>query len=262
MAGTWYFFKQGIMKLLMREAKNLLLSALLAALGGVSVTAQQVTNINVTCNPGFTIISVPLIASPDNTIGTLFNNAGGTYTGDLIYTYNPLTGLFIFDEAQTVGGRGGTMNTNGWAFAGTNVLAPGVGASFYNEATSPVILNFIGAAPTGSLTNTLVTGYNLVGSILPTFGDLCSNSLMTLTNYNIGGSVYIYANPPGNFTIFTGGYGRDQGGYGYSEQPSGNGGIGDWDSNGDPTTTFIGEGFWYFNSGAVVNWVEHSSDSQ
>ena len=238
---------------LTREAKKLLLSPLLAALGGVSVTARQITNINVTCYPGYNMISVPLIASPDNTIGTLLNNAYGSYTGDLICTFDTAIGQLIFDEALPIGGRPGTTNINGWAFAGTNVLAPGRGAWFVNADSSPVTLTFAGVVPSGLLTNTLVPGFNLVGSILPTSGDLCTNPLMTLTNYNVGDSVYVFANPPYDFNIFQsanpgmcfciGGY-RNQ-----------------WTATGDPIIPNVGEGFWYDNSGAVVNWVENSSGS-
>jgi hypothetical protein len=245
------------------RTKTLLLSALLGGLGSVSVLAQTnvyslnaVGYVNVTCNPGYTIISVPLIASPDNTIGTLLNNASGVYTGDSVFTYSASAG-FILDQAEG-SGRGGTTNANGWANNGTNVLAPGVGAWFLNAGTSPVTLTFVGTVPSGSLTNTLLTGYTLAGSILPTSGDLASNTLTTLTNYNEGDSVFAYSNP-GGFTIFQSGTGRGQGGFGYSETP---GGKGDWTSTGDPTIPNVGEGFWYLNSGPTVNWVENFSVGQ
>ena len=238
---------------LTREAKKLLLSPLLAALGGVSVTARQITNINVTCYPGYNMISVPLIASPDNTIGTLLNNAYGSYTGDLICTFDTAIGQLIFDEALPIGGRPGTTNINGWAFAGTNVLAPGRGAWFFNADSSPVTLTFAGVVPSGLLTNTLVPGFNLVGSILPTSGDLCSNALTTLTNYNIGDSVYVFSGgTSGAFEIFQSGTGRPYA-FGYNSN---------WNSTGDPIVPNVGQGFWYDNSGATVNWVENYAVGQ
>jgi hypothetical protein len=250
------------------RTKTILLSALLGGLGSVSVIAQTnvyslnaVGYINVTCAPGYTMISAPLIATPDNTIGTLINNSGSNYTGDSVYFYNPSSG-FSLDTAENVGNgtRGTTTNANGWAFNGTNVLAPGVGCWFDNVGATPVTLTFVGTVPSGSLTNTLLTGYTLAGSILPTSGDLCSNALTTLTNYNEGDSIYTYSG--GTFTIFQSGTGRGQGGHGYSETPSGNGGIGDWSSAGDPTIPNVGEGFWYYNSAATVNWVENFSVSE
>jgi hypothetical protein len=241
------------------RTKTLLLSSLLGALGSVSVIAQTnvyslnaVGYINVTLPVGYSIISVPLIASPDNTIGTLVNNAGSNYSGDTIYTYNPASG-FVLDTAENVGNgsRGTTTNANGWAFGGTNVLAPGVGAWFDNASANPVTLTFVGTVPSGSLTNTLVTGFNLVGSILPTSGDLISNSLSTLTNYNVGDQVYTFS--AGAFSDFASGTNRGEGGHGYNLQ---------WSALGDPTTTYVGQGFWYDNSGPTVNWVENFSVSE
>jgi hypothetical protein len=247
------------------RTKTLLLSALLGALGSVAVNAQTnvyslnaVGYVNVVCPVGYTLISCPLIASPDNTIGTLLNNASGTYTGDSVFTYNTSTGQFVLDEAEAIGTRGGTTNANGWAFNGTNTLAPGVGAWFYNAGSNSVTLTFVGTVPSGTLTNTLTPGYNLVGSILPTSGDLASNTLTSLTNYNIGDSVFAYANP-GGFTIYQSGTNRGQGGFGYQEAGTS---IPNWSSTGDPTAAYVGEGFWYFNSGATVNWVENYSVSE
>jgi hypothetical protein len=226
------------------RTKTLILSALLGALGSVAVNAQTnvyslnaVGYVNVTVPVGYTLFSVPLIASPDNTIGTLLNNASGAYTADSIFTYNTTTGGFVLDEGEPVGGRGGTTNTNGWAFNGTNILAPGVGAWYYNASTTNKTLTFVGTVPSGSLTNTLLTGYNLVGSILPVSGDIVTNTLSTLTNYNLGDSVFSYANPPGTFTIFQSGTNRGQGGFGY-EKPGTT--EGNWTSVGDPTTAYVG----------------------
>ncbi len=238
----------------------MLLSALLGALGSVSVMAQTnvysinaVGYINVTAVPGYSMISCPLIASPDNTVGTLLNNASGALTGDAVYFYNPATGALGLDQAENVGSRG-TTNVNGWANDGTNVLAPGVACWFFNSASSNVTLTFVGTVPSGPLTNVLTTGYNMVGSILPISGDLCSNTLSTLTNYNVGDSVYVYSGgPSGSFSIFQSTTIARNAGYGYN---------GNWTSGGDPVVPNVGEGFWYDNSGATVNWVENFSVSQ
>ena len=243
------------------RTKTVLLSALLGALGSVSVIAQTnvyslnvVGYVNITVLPGYNQISCPLIASPDNTIGTLFNNASGIYTGDSIYTYDTTTGALILDSAETIGTRPpATTNANGWTFAGTNALNPGVGAWFYNGASTNVTLTIVGTVASGSLTNTLVTGFNMVGSILPTSGDLCSNALTTLTNYNIGDSVYVFSGgTSGAFEIFQSGTGRPYA-FGYNSN---------WNSTGDPIVPNVGQGFWYDNSGATVNWVENYAVGQ
>jgi hypothetical protein len=238
------------------RTKTLILSALLGALGSVAVHAQTnvyslnaVGYINVTILPGYNIISCPLIASPDNTINTLLNNSTHIYNGDQVLTFDASTGTYIADQGSTR-----TTNVNGWANNGTNILAPGIGAWYYNSATTNKIITFVGTVPSGSLTNTLLPGYNLSASILPTSGDLCSNTLTTLTNYNIGDAVYVYSPTTG---YADGTYASShRGTVGYN---------GNWSAPaGDPTTPFVYSGFWYYNSSTTVdvNWVESYSVSQ
>jgi hypothetical protein len=83
---------------------------------------------------------------------------------------------------------------------------------------------------------------------------------MTLTNYNLGGMVYVFSGgTEGSWTILQSiPAGAIAVGYGYSEVP---GGHGDWNAIGDPTVPNIGEGFWYYNTGPTVNWVETSPAS-
>jgi len=235
------------------RTKTLLALALLGVLGSVSALAQlnAVGFINVTVGHGYGMISCPLFVFPDNTIGTLLNNANGEYNGDAVYFYNPGTGGFDMDKALPVG-DGGTTNANGWLFGGTNVLAPGLACWFQNNQSNAVTMTFVGNIPDGYLTNTLVPGYNLVSNILPTDGDLCTNPLLALTNYNEGDAVYTYSG--GSFTIFQSGTGRGRGGSGCSKTP---GGKGDWSSTGDPVISFVGQGFWYYNSGPAIEWVEY-----
>lgn len=75
---------------------------------------------------------------------------------------------------------------------------------------------------------------------------------MTLTNFNIGDNVFVFANPS-TFTTFESATGRS-GGHGFN---------GDWTAGGDPIIPNVGEGFWYQNTGtAAINWVENYSVSQ
>jgi hypothetical protein len=201
------------------------------------------------------MISCPLIASPDNTIGTLINNASGQYTGDAVYFYNPATGSLEIDQAENIGPRSpNTTNADGWLFAGTNVLAPGTACWFFNSQSTNVTLTFVGTVPSGSITNTLVAGFNMVSSVLPVSGDIVSNSLSALTNYNVGDSVYVFSGgSSGSFTIYQSSTIARQSGFGYH---------GNWNDIGDPTVPNVGQGFWYFDSGATVNWVENFSVGQ
>jgi hypothetical protein len=241
------------------RTKTKILTALLGVLGSASLMAQStnvyslnaVGYINVTCAPGFSIISCPLIASPDNTINTLINNGTSNYSGDNVFFYSPATGQYSEDTAMNQGGRTGTANTNGWAEDGTNVLNPGTACWFQNNNGTNVTLTFVGTVPQGSLTNILVPGFNLVGSAVPTSGDLMSNSITMLTNYNIGDNVYTFNPGNGQYSEYSSGSGPRFGGIGYNNQ---------WASPaGDPFVTNVGQGFWYQNSGATVTWVENFS---
>lgn len=246
----------------------MLLSGLLGALSGLSVMAQTnvyslnaVGYINVTCPPGFTMISCPLMASPDNTIGTLMNNANNTLSGTFVYFFNPSTGGYIVDQAENVNSRGYAGNTNGWlgspgVLGGSEVLAPGVACWVGNNFSSNIVLTFVGTVPTGPITNALPHGFSLVSSVVPMSGDLVTNSISSLTNYNIGDWVYTWPpGPNGPYTIYQSGSGRGFNGTGYNNN---------WLAPlGDPAVPTVGSGFWYLNNSAgTVNWVENYSVSQ
>jgi len=248
------------------RTKTLLLSALLGALGSVSVMAQgtnvyslnAVGYINVTCPPGFNIVTCPLIETPDNTVGTVLNNANSNLTGSQVFFYSPATGYSPADTAKNVGpGFPNTTNSDGWAKGGTYLVSPGVGFWFLNNSANPITLTFVGTVPTGPVTNALAVGFNLVGSVVPMSGDIASNTLSALTNYNIGDVVYTYdpTKPPVSaYTKYT----TASGIFG------GHGQGGHWTIAGDPILSQTGQGFWYENNSAstVVEWVEDYSVGQ
>jgi len=226
----------------------MLLSALLGTLGSVSLLAQStnvyslnaVGYINVTVQPGYNIVSCPLIASPDNTLNTLLPNATGQYKKWQFWAYSP-SGGYIGEIGQTAG------NTNPWSKGGTNTLNPGQAGWLFNPGANPSNVTFVGTVPSGSLTNTLApASFNLVSSILPTSGDLLTNPLMNFTTATKKDQVWMFT--PGTGT-----------GSGFKDtvlQPSG------W-SAGDPQEATVGGGFFYFNaSTAANNWVESFSVGQ
>jgi hypothetical protein len=246
------------------RTKTVLLTALLGALGSVSVHAQNVYSlnavgyINVTCPVGFSIISCPLIGSPDNTMNTVLNNGAGGYNGalngDIVYFWQPSILNFSEDLGKPVGTnpKSQTPNTNGWGANGTNILGPGVGAWFQNNSNTAITLTFVGQVPS-AVTNTLGTGFSLVGIGIPTSGDVASNTLANLTNYNIGDQVYVYHPEITNFDTYTSVSPTSKaGGHGYG---------GDWLSAGDPIVPNVGEGFWY-DAYATIQWVENYSVAQ
>jgi hypothetical protein len=222
----------------------MLLSALLGTLGSVSLMAQStnvyslnvVGYVNVVLPPGYTIVSCPLIASPDNTLATLFPNSSGAFLNFKFYFFTGGQGYTQID----------TGTKSGFADGGTNTLNPGQAIFVENQTTKTVTNTFVGTVPTGSLTNTLAVGFNLVGSILPSSGDIFTNSLTLLTNGHAGDTVYVYS---------TNGYSSPGGIYKFNAK--GNFGAT------DPIVPNVGEGFFYQNiSTAAETWVENYSVSQ
>ena len=201
--------------------------------------------INVTMPPGFSIVTCPLICSPDNTIATLFPNGpstAGAYQYCNVVTYSPVSGFGIPDA----GVQG--ANAAGWNRGGTETINPGQAVFFYNYNSTPITATFVGTVPTGSLTNQLAVGYNLVGSIVPVSGNYQTNSIAA--DFGPGG-----AQGGDNLTTFSS--------TGYSVpntvpvvSP------GTW-SLGGPNISNVYEGFFYYNanynSQGTENWVESFS---
>jgi hypothetical protein len=251
------------------RTKTLILSALLGALGSVSVHAQNVYSlntvgyINVTVAPGFNIISCPLIGALDpisgltNTIGTLLNNGSGQYNNATVWSFNTATGMYTNDTAKTKG----NANTNGWVNDGQITMLPGQAVWFQNPYTTNLTLTFVGQVTTGQdMANPISIGFNLISSILPMSGDLVTNSLSDLTptpsmeSYNgttytnptntpsASDSIWVYSPAITNYIT-----------YSYTLK-----GGASWKLSGvatDPVLPYVGAGFWYDT--AVTNvWLE------
>lgn len=219
----------------------MLLSALLGTLGSVSLMAQSSTNvyslnvvgyINVTIEPGYNIVSCPLISSPDNTLNTLLPNSSGFYKGWKVFFFSGGT----YTQIET-----GTKA--GWELGGTNTINPGQAVFVQNTFSTNVTATFVGTVPSGTITNTLTPGFNLVGSVLPASGDLVTNSLTMLTNAVKGDRVYVN-DPVTGYSIYT---------------ESAKGGF----TPSNPTIPNVGEGFFYQNNNGTtpLNWVESFSAS-
>jgi len=236
----------------------MLLSALLGALGSVSVIAQTnvyslnaVGYINVTLLPGYNIISAPLIASPDNTIKTLLNNTNAQYqsgsgrSGQYALVYSYVNGQYVTDQADY-------QNTpSGWLNGGTNTINPGQAVFFYNPTATNMYATFVGTVPTGSITNALAPGYSLVGSVVPVSGDILTNSISLFTNGQVTGSgrsvtadeIYTYA-----------------AGVGYSTYQYSASGWVLGTTVTDPTLANVYSGFFFYNPFSTTNnWVENYS---
>jgi hypothetical protein len=255
------------------RTKTLALSAVLGMLGSASVMAQNVYSvnavgyINVTMPPGYSIVTCPLIVGTDteyaatyngpavtNDLNVLFNNdvSGGTpYKGATVGAFKNGVGFGNSDAALGAGAGGGWTGgtlTSGPSFGpgssasqsdiGQGVqLLPGQAVFFRNPNAlvggANMTATFVGTVPSGSLTNILVPGYNLVGSAVPVSGDFVLNS--------ISGPFF------GNVV--------NAGGPGAGYQPNGNMGP----ANGDTVLFFDptvsgGHQLTYAGPGATVGW--------
>jgi len=221
------------------RTKTVLLSALLGALGSVSVHAQNVYSlnavgyINVVANPGFNIISCPLIASPDNTINTVLSNTNGQYKKMQVWAFNPTNNPQYTEEIGSA---------TGWNAGGLTTINPGQAVWFNNVSNTPVTITFVGTVPTGPQSTTLYpNSFNLVGSAVPASGDIVTNSIMLFTNFVKKDQVWTF-NPTNNPS--------------YVETIAG---AAAW-NNGDPQEAVVGGGFWYLNNQATNNyWKENYS---
>jgi hypothetical protein len=225
------------------RTKTMLLSALLGALGSVSVMAQTnvyslnaVGYINVTLSPGFNIVSCPLYVldgngNVDNTITNLLGpNTNGQYKKWQIYGYSPSTGYI--QDSGTPGG---------WVAGGTQTINPGQAVWIENPSNITTTVTFVGTVPTGPITNAIYPGFNLISSVVPASGDIITNSIMDLTNsvtVTKKDQVYTFGPYPTGYTQ-----------YGASGTPA--------QFLTHPILPVVGGGFWYESAATVTNyWVE------
>jgi hypothetical protein len=202
----------------------------------------------------YTILTDPLIASPDNTLNTVLPNVNGQYKKAKVYAFSG--GNYTVTET----GAGTTANPSGWNGGGADItLNPGQAVFFYNSTSAAMSATFVGTVPqtstsiaspnfTAGLTNTFTPGYNLVGSIVPASGDL-SEGLAGLTNIFKKDFVYTYDPTNGGYsakdTVTAPGVGT-----GYNSQWNG----------GDPIIDQVGYGFFYYdNQGTNETWVQNFS---
>jgi hypothetical protein len=237
------------------RTKTLALSALLGMIGAASALAQTnvysvnaVGYINMTFPANsYSIVTCPLVCSPDNTLNTVLNDTNGQYKKAKVYAF--AGGAYTSTET----GVGTGANASGWSGGGADItLNPGVAAFFYNSTAAAMTATFVGTVPQNgayNMTNSLIPGWNLVGSIVPAAGDLSTNPITSLTNINNKDFVYTYDPTNGGYS------GRDTvvgslAGHGYNNRWSG----------GDPIIDQVGYGFFYWNNQSTNNpWVENFS---
>ena len=196
-------------------ALSALLSALGSAsvMAANVYSVNAVGYINVTMPPGYSIITCPLIVGTDTEYASVYNgpavtndlnvvlnndaSIGSPYKGANVLSFKNGHGFGNGDLGLGVaaggGWTGGELYPPGPSFgAGSSAsqsdigqgvqLLPGQAVFFYNPnpLTGPVTnmtATFVGTVPTGSLTNIIVPGYNLIASMVPVSGDLVLNSI-------------------------------------------------------------------------------------
>jgi hypothetical protein len=234
------------------RTKTMLLSALLGTLGSVSLMAQStnvyslnaVGYVTVSIPPGYSILSCPLIASPDNTLNTILNASNGAFSGLKFYGWN-LSAASYYPSASATATK--------WAAGGgTNTLNPGQAAFVFNPDTTNMTATFVGTVPSGSLTNYIAAGpniYTLTASILPVSGVLTNTG-----NAALGFSVQT---PHDVFYTFNDTLGAASGfNPSVSVKPNGQ-------FTSTPIVSNLASGFFYYNTAATADaWVENFSVGQ
>jgi len=143
------------------KAKALLLAAAVFAVGaGTSMaqvySANAVGYVNMTLQPGFSLISNPL-DNTNNSVPVLFS---GVPAQTRVYRFNPTT------QGYEVGTK---INATLWNAAGNAmVINPGEGFFISIPGATPVNVTFVGEVPQGSLSNPLTPGgYQIKSSQVP-----------------------------------------------------------------------------------------------
>jgi hypothetical protein len=203
-------------------------------------------------------MTCPLIGPNGNSIGALFPNGGGglptsnQWSGLTIYNWD--TAITNYDPSDSANAKQANKlgYTNGWVDGGTNTIYPGQAIWVLWNGGTPTNVTFVGTVPqNGSsyMTNTLVSGFNMVASAIPMDGDLSTNTNTLLTGntwMHQGDAIYAYDPGIANYDSPNPAYSTKHG----------------WGGN-DPVTTNLTEGFWYFNNTAgSETWVENFSVNQ
>jgi hypothetical protein len=206
------------------RTKTLLAAAILAAGIATSMAQSNVYSQNVVgyvskaYSTGWHILANPLQAT-NNAIGNIIPNPP-----------------FFSVVYKFTGGTYSAANTFAGAWTDTSMqLAPGEGAFLYIPA-GPYTNTYVGEVLQGNLTNTLIAGFNLVGTKVPQAGGVQTVHQVVPSFFDVS---YQWDDP--NQTYF---------------------GANTWAGGWNPAepNIAVAEGFWYYNnSGANNNWVRNFS---
>jgi hypothetical protein len=171
------------------RTKALLLTAALSVAGLATASAQVysvnvVGYVNLTLNPGFTMIANQLDAG-----------AGNNTVGNLMPDVPEETQLFKFDAAA------GTYIGNSFEFGEWSLpnmtLAPGEGAFIRIPGNNPVAVTLVGEVRQGTLSTPLVAGFQIVSSQVPQAGALDADLGFPAAEED---QVYLFSNETGGYS--------------------------------------------------------------
>lgn len=218
------------------KTKTLVLAA--AALTACALTASAQSNVyslnivgyvNVEIKPGYNLVANPL----DNGAGNISSNLvpANIQNGAQILTYDPVLAYSTYTKKSSGAWNGATtiLPGRGYFIRNTNTVV---------SYTNTYVGNVAGAVP-GSMTNTIQTGYNLVGSMYPIGGGLTNTGSNTLNIGNVlpTGSQILTYDPVLAYSTYT-------------KKSSGA-----WNGT---TTINVGQGFFARNTNAApVTWIQN-----
>jgi hypothetical protein len=194
-----------------------------------------------------------LVATPNNQLQTLFPQTINGYvpgSGQSPW-FGATVSIFSGGTYSGAGKLDGISYSGGWNSGGTITLNPGQACFFYNPAGATLTNTIVGTVPQNgqyNMTNTLIAGYNMVGSIVPVTGSFIS-PIVNLTN-SIGQFDTV--------TFWSGTSWENPAQGSYSLGWGGGAGV-----HGEPTLPSVTQGFFYYNAtagGPTGGYAETSSN--
>jgi len=221
------------------RTKTLLLTAALTAAGAATSLAQAVYSqnivgyINLTVQPGFSMIANQLNASPNNKVTSII---AAPPNNTQIYKFDPSTGGFV--QNTFVGGtwEGDDLDMT---------LNPGEGVFIKNSTASNFTITLLGEVALQS-SIAIPTGFSVRSSALPIAGKL-TDPLPTGLGFPVQSLDNIFA-----VDRATGGFAQD----------TFIGGAWEGDHGGEVPLVALGESFFFKAAAGHPNWVQNFSVGQ
>jgi hypothetical protein len=113
--------------------------------------------IQVTCNPGYTLVANQLVTE-NNTVPELFAGVPG---GTTVYKFDSVNTKFLVNQYDAEFEEWGDMSMT---------VDPGEGVFVLNPTQEPIVITFVGEVLQGDLEVPLAAGYSIVSSKVPQAG--------------------------------------------------------------------------------------------